>query len=405
MKPICILKQLWSWIIDEFKNSPLQSTVALIAISIFIKNVFSPNSWWILCFIILLSILLFVLHIKKGKELFAIEDGNTGSETEKRPFNFYGFALVFLIIIIIISLFVPFTGNYIDKLFWPTKTIETTPTFSSAVTPISPTSESVTTTFSPIPNITLTKSPSNNLPPTIASELSTVQLTIAITEIMANPCGWNTINQNEYIEIYNYGEDPIDVEGWFVSTSQQDGPPDKIISWGERNEFPLGTDVIINSTIIESHQFAIILSPYYHLNDDEIKMPYIFPPNTVILTIAAGNNLGNKLYGIRGDLDKIQDDGVFIFTGTEMFISKAVSTYSIEIIGTSPNSQNRYKASLPISTFKCDSVQRKVVNGDDIAANWETVKEGNPGKVHTIRNLLKSMNYGTDLGDELWKSS
>lgn len=203
--------------------------------------------------------------------------------------------------------------------------------------------------------------------------------TIAISEIMANPCGIIYKNQNEYVELYNYGDFPIDVVGWYLATTLEDGLPDELVSWKFRNDYSLGTDVIINSTVINPHQFAVILSPYYHLSTDEPIMPYRFPPDTIILTIKNGDNLGNKTFGIRGAIETTQIEGIYLFMGRSDFIDKVISTYGVEIMGTSPSSQSKLRSGLPIGTQSCYSVQRKIVDGPDIATDWETVKYGNPG--------------------------
>jgi hypothetical protein len=294
--------------------------------------------------------------------------------TLKEKFGFWTLTASGIFGIIKIFL-VPIGGIIVSGWFATQTPTLVTPTVTTTVAPIS------TITLSPLPSPVFTISPQAITPTLIMTPRPTAVsvIPIAITEIMANPCGITNKNQNEYVELYNYGDFPVDVEGWHLATTLENGESDEISSWKFRNNFSLGTDVLIDSTIINPGQYAVILSPKYHLSDDKPIMPYRFPPNTVILTIKEGYNLGNKYFGIRGELGTDANEGVYLFTGTSEFIDKVISTYSIEVTGASPHSQSKYRSGMPFGVEKCFSIERKIPDGPDTAENWKPIKNGSPG--------------------------
>lgn len=99
--------------------------------------------------------------------------------------------------------------------------------------------------------------------------------TVAITEIMGNPCGDEADQQaNEYVELYNYGEYPMDVKGWYFMASNNQGNPDEIITWDTRNPYSrkLASNLITDSTI-QSVQRRIASQGDIHDNWEVLTTP------------------------------------------------------------------------------------------------------------------------------------
>lgn len=110
-----------------------------------------------------------------------------------------------------------------------------------------------------------------------------VDSAIVISEVMSNPESETT---DEFIELYNYSDLAMDLAGWHFT----DGDAvDEIIAWDSlsRGDIP-GT--ILNTTIIPAESYAVILDPDYNSG----RLPYHFPENTLILTVA-NSSLGNGL--------------------------------------------------------------------------------------------------------------
>lgn len=257
------------------------------------------------------------------------------------------------------------------------KNMTVTPT--AALLPItattSPTSTIVSVTNSP------TATPIDLTP-------SANSYTIAISEVMANPCGTQSdgsdIFWNEYVEIYNYGNESIDVNGWWLSDGENiAGNPDMIVTWETR--FPgvsFGNNLQTFSTIIPPGKVAIILSPKYltdNLKYPEFLKPYIFPEGTIILTIATGNVLGSDDFGI--EIVQIRNP-VILYQGTDTEIYKIISTYgSPTRTGSPTNIKDDEKDGIPLVLNECYSAERMFITGADVEINWRAVKNGNPGVV------------------------
>lgn len=201
---------------------------------------------------------------------------------------------------------------------------------------------------------------------------------IAITEIMNNPCGGiEEESANEYVELYNYGNVPINVSGWFLAITRDDGDSKKIVPWQTRypnNQF--GADLIFDSGMISPGAYAVVLSPLYSMSKSDHIMPYAFPKGTVILTVDQGKRIGSEMNGILSS--DASADGVFLYQGTRAKVDQLVSTYGVESVGMEPGIVQRKKG-LPYHTSDCASVQRKIASGEDIPENWEIIPAGNPG--------------------------
>jgi len=212
--------------------------------------------------------------------------------------------------------------------------------------------------------------------------------TIAISEVMANPCelqeNGGDIYWNEYVELYNYGDSPVDVNEWWISDGEKlNGNPDMIISWESR--FPgitFGNHLETKSTIIPPSGVAVILSPKYLSGDSKypnLLKPYIFPENTIILTIASGNLLGSDDFGI--EIVRIRNP-VILYQGTDSEIFRLISTYGSPIITGSPvNASDDEKDGIPLVLNECYAAERIITDGADVEFNWRAIENGNPGIV------------------------
>lgn len=195
---------------------------------------------------------------------------------------------------------------------------------------------------------------------------------LIITEVLGNPCGADS--RNEFIEVYNSGDTGIDIAGFLLTDGEE---ADVIVTWGSR--YPsVNLGAITNTTLIPSHGFAVILaSGYPFVNSDRI-MPYIFPPETIILTTADGQLLGDEKNGI----EVTNRDPIVLYQGDKNNISTVISTYGSPVLSGSPLSikdDNMDKIPYNDSTFICWSVQRIIPANEDIDTNWKISETSSPG--------------------------
>ena len=197
---------------------------------------------------------------------------------------------------------------------------------------------------------------------------------VVITEVSGNPCGDDL--RNEFIELYNTSEQPINVDGWWITDGDAS---DKIVSWASR--FPtvkIGFMTQTETTIIPSHGFAVILAAGYPFVQTGFVMPYIFPEKTLILTTEKGELLGDETYGI----EVSNRDIVVLYQGSETSIDKIISTYGSPILSSSPTAiKDDGKDKIPFDTSEneCWSVERIIPINEDIELDWRTITTSSPG--------------------------
>ena len=104
-----------------------------------------------------------------------------------------------------------------------------------------------------------------SLPPNISAEVF-----IAINEVMASPLSETT---GEFIELYNFGTDPVELEGMVLS----DGDTTDVITGWQGG-----------ATSIAAGQFAVIIDPDY-------DGAYNIATGALWLTVATSSTLGNGL--------------------------------------------------------------------------------------------------------------
>ena len=209
--------------------------------------------------------------------------------------------------------------------------------------------------------------------------------TIAITEVVSTPCGGGSgavPNRNEYIELYNYGSDSVDVMGWWIATTGGgDGTPDQIVPWKTANPgVSLGNNVVINQSLIPPGRFAVVLSPKYPTGAGEYYMPYAFPKDTIILSFSTSKFLGNDTTGLVGTKSDMSMTVIVLYQGTQKIISNVVSTYGTPTYGSSPNNvQDDKLDKFPYPLPDCRSMERINASGPDNINNWHDINMGNPG--------------------------
>ena len=214
-----------------------------------------------------------------------------------------------------------------------------------------------------------------------ATVIQTTQPTIVISEVMANPCGGIEVKKwNEYVELYNFGDHPVDVSGWWLADTGGFGSPDQLVSWSQRNSRkPLPGNYITDTTIIPAKGFALILSPGYTDGELPYRMPYTIPYNTVILTVAESRSLGDDAASIVGEGQG--RDVLILYKGGSSVIQETISTY-----GTPKPAQyvaditDDYLDNLPLELHECSSIERIIPTGADSEENWREVTYGSPGE-------------------------
>jgi hypothetical protein len=204
---------------------------------------------------------------------------------------------------------------------------------------------------------------------------------IAITEVMSVPCnGINGPNKNEYLELFNYGNNDVDVNNWWIATGPGgEGTPDQITAWNNINPgINLGNHVVTNSSVIPPNGFAVIFSPRYYLGEGTHHMPYIFPNGTIILTLTNSYYLGNDNSGLLGTESPLST--LVLYIGSNSTMDNIISTYGTPTYGSSPNNVvDDHLDKFPYPVYNCQSVERVVPSGEDLAGNWRYIDQGNPG--------------------------
>ncbi|MFN3741853.1 MAG: lamin tail domain-containing protein [Anaerolineales bacterium] len=218
-------------------------------------------------------------------------------------------------------------------------------------------------------------------PPSPATPTATApskRYTLAITEFMGNPCGNSDeiALYNQYIELYNYGQQPVDISGLWL----YNGISQRIIPWDMHYPKlpPLGGKLITSSTIIPPGGFALILSPLYPKGPVPYYMPYSIPDKTVILTVE-DTRLGGSKYGIIGHGSGRQV--LVLYRGGKTVIEKVISTYGTPFLDTFVEKiRDDYRDALPLDLPRCRSANLRTIEKGDTQSNWELIYRGTPGE-------------------------
>lgn len=215
----------------------------------------------------------------------------------------------------------------------------------------------------------------------VTSTIPSTEKTVIISEVMGNPCGGDEFRKwNDYVELYNYGDQPQDVGGWWLAVSGPDNKSDMIVAWDSRNaNVSLKQPVTTNTTIIPAKGYAVVLSPTYTESIEPHRMPYRFPQGTIILTIADSDRIGHSVYGIIG-----QGGGrhaLVLYNGGARSILQVLSTYGTPILSSYPQDLRDDRAdNVPLDLHTCSSAERVNPLGVDTFKNWHEVLHGSPGE-------------------------
>ena len=210
---------------------------------------------------------------------------------------------------------------------------------------------------------------------------TTSPYTIVISEVMGNPCGdLNQRKYNQYVELYNYGDQPVDVGGWWLYDEGEAGTPDQLVAWQTRSYNKLGDGLIVDSTIIPAGGVAVILSPQYTQNVDLTRTPYQFPAGTVILTVSTSDTLGDDFFGIIADQNGY--DTLTLYIGGATVINQLIDTYGTPSIPTLYliDIQDDFNDNIPNYLNDCTSIERINPLLPDAQSNWKVVVNGTPGE-------------------------
>jgi len=163
-----------------------------------------------------------------------------------------------------------------------------------------------------------------------------------INEVMSNPRGpesgsLSPGDRNEFIEIYNSGDDTLDLSGFKIRDNQEE---DTLLAFPEeiKSYYP----GVVCDTRVPPGGYALILDREY-LDQGENYIPYEIPDGTIVLT-TGDTDIGNGLSS-KDTVYLISPDGVI------------VNTYGIG-------------EGLPLNPPDGVSVERRVVNQGDFADNW-----------------------------------
>ncbi|MBV6396962.1 MAG: hypothetical protein HFACDABA_02566 [Anaerolineales bacterium] len=206
--------------------------------------------------------------------------------------------------------------------------------------------------------------------------------TLVISEVMANVCGGLELKKyNQYIELYNYGETAVDVNGMYFFDEGESGTPDQLVPWVSRSPFALDPGLIVNTTLIPPHGFALVLSPQYAQGPPPHRMPYLIPAGTIILTIASSDTLGDDLFGIIAADNG--SDTLTLYRGGLTVMDAIIDAYGTPFIaGPHPNDSDindDFNDHLPLVLSECQSAERINPLVEDMEGNWDAVPGGTPG--------------------------
>jgi hypothetical protein len=182
------------------------------------------------------------------------------------------------------------------------------------------------------------------------------------------------------VELYNYGDQAVDVNGWWLVDNGPDNKADQLVAWSTRNPRITLKFLVTDSTLVPPHGFAVVISPIYTKSVEPHKMPYRFPNQTVILTVAEGDRIGDDVYGMVEDQSR--RDVLVLYIGGPNTIRQVVSTYGTPtLVGMYPQDVRDDRTdNLPLALHECSSAERVNPTGPDEFNNCREVLNGSPGE-------------------------
>lgn len=208
-----------------------------------------------------------------------------------------------------------------------------------------------------------------SLPPTAPTEVL-----IAINEVMTNPLSETT---GEFIELYNFGTGPIDLEGMIFA----DGDTTDVIT-------AAGDDAII-----EPGQYAVILDPDF---TDE----YEIPADALLLTVATSKTLGNGL-SVSDPISLLDPTGLTVIDTYTHFVDPGNGISMEKVASNIADIQSNYVASTCLSGSSPGAVNCVTLDGlNPVSGNTFAIMEimANPLNEDT-GEYIELLNYGSEALD------
>lgn len=206
---------------------------------------------------------------------------------------------------------------------------------------------------------------------------------IAIVEVMCNPRSPSSnpqdAMQNEYIELFNYGDSDFDLSKTWIVASRETSGGQQLISWDERSAFTItDADVIYDTTVIPAGATAIIMAPSYLENGNSTYHGEL-AKNTIILTVAEPDtNLGQEGVGLvcYKEIETEQSvsfaDAVILYEGSSERIDAVISSYGgeFQIRSSVDFIEVNETDGFPYILEEAGGVVRLCPRGDDYSLNW-----------------------------------
>lgn len=108
---------------------------------------------------------------------------------------------------------------------------------------------------------------------------------VLFSEILANPLDEST---GEFVELYNAGDEPVDLNGWFLS--------DLVDVKDTLKDYSSSFDIGLPGTLLASHSFAVIVDPDYAGQYNDLITARADLASLIMITVddtTLGNGLGN----------------------------------------------------------------------------------------------------------------
>lgn len=200
---------------------------------------------------------------------------------------------------------------------------------------------------------------------------------IVINEVMPNPEGPESEvrDKNEFIELYNLGDEDVDLSGFSFECGVSQGVREQILRWSDT----LLTDpnVVTNTTVIPAGGYGVILPPGY-TDSSSYPQPYQFGDRTVILTI------GTKSFGQSG---LATTHHIWLFDST----GKLIDTYG---------SPDDTLDGLPFDPGDGISMEKVDPLGEDDAFNWSRSMDesgSTPGRRNSVSKIHNIAIFNEDI--------
>jgi len=279
--------------------------------------------------------------------------------------------VMFLLALVTVNLSIP--GGW-EAILRQIGLVMATPT----ATPTSTSTPTATATSTPTPAPKFTPAPTSTPPPTPTDTppVACDKITVAISEVMlipmlAIPGDRSSGSYYEYVELANYGSEPINVGGMFIA--DRGGHAGMIVSWRDVfGDYPIGK-ANIDTTEIQPGGYAVIL-PQKYVSVMGQKPYGNLPKDSVVLTLDGTELIGDGLIVTQ----EYPLDVLVLFIGTPEIIECVVSTYGtprLPLEGIQPSEiQDVQDDGFPVGISEGTAwggYYRRFLGGADTADNWK----------------------------------